>query len=67
MAFTRDRLPLVGPLPDLPACWIAAGFSGHGMAMAFTLGRLVGSVLLTGRSDPRLNPFSLDRLTGATA
>jgi len=67
MAFTRDRLPLIGPLAAVPACWVAGGFSGHGMALAFQLSRLVATALLGGRHDPRLSRFSLDRPVGATA
>jgi gamma-glutamylputrescine oxidase len=66
MAFTRDRLPLIGPLPPVPGCWLAGGFSGHGMALAFQLSRLVAAVLLEERPDPRLAHFSLDRPVGAT-
>jgi glycine/D-amino acid oxidase-like deaminating enzyme len=67
MAFTRDRLPLIGPLADVPACWVAGGFCGHGMALAFQLSRLVATALLGGRHDPRLSRFLLDRPVGATA
>lgn len=39
MGFTRDRRPLVGLAPDNPNLAIAAGFSGHGLAMAFMASR----------------------------
>jgi glycine/D-amino acid oxidase-like deaminating enzyme len=39
MAFTEDRLPAVGTVPELPGAVYAAGFSGHGMALGFAAGR----------------------------
>jgi gamma-glutamylputrescine oxidase len=39
MAFTADRLPAVGTVPELPGAVYAAGFSGHGMALGFAAGR----------------------------
>ncbi len=35
MGFTPDRLPLVGLIPESANLAIAAGYSGHGLAMAF--------------------------------
>jgi len=37
------------------------------MAMAFALGRLLTTVLLTGQADSRLTLFSPDRFAGATS
>jgi gamma-glutamylputrescine oxidase len=50
MGFTPDHLPLVGPVPGQAGLWIAAGYSGHGVCMAFLCGARVaqasnGSVL----------------------
>lgn len=39
LGFTDDRLPAVGPVPELPGAFYAAGFSGHGMALGFAAGR----------------------------
>jgi glycine/D-amino acid oxidase-like deaminating enzyme len=52
MGFTPDHMPLVGALPALDGISIAAGYSGHGVAMAFVCGMLVAEVAL-GRS-PRI-------------
>ncbi|OCK74768.1 FAD dependent oxidoreductase [Lepidopterella palustris CBS 459.81] len=35
LAFTPDRVPYVGPIPELPGQYICAGFNGHGMANIF--------------------------------
>src|SRR5207237_972359 len=32
MGFTPDRYPLVGPVPERDGLYIAAGYSGHGVA-----------------------------------
>lgn len=41
MGFTPDHFPLVGPVPGMPDLYVAAGFSGHGVSMAFRCGELV--------------------------
>lgn len=38
MGFTPDGAPLVGPVTDSPGLAVAAGYSGHGVAMAFLCG-----------------------------
>jgi glycine/D-amino acid oxidase-like deaminating enzyme len=52
MAFTPDHNPLVGPLPGRPGEYIAAGYSGHGMPLAFNAGRDVAA-LAAGREPNR--------------
>jgi glycine/D-amino acid oxidase-like deaminating enzyme len=46
MAFTPDEFPLVGAVPDSPGLFIAAGYSGHGVSMAFTCGSLTAQLAL---------------------
>ncbi len=38
MGFTPDHYPLVGPVPGHAGIFMAAGYSGHGVAMAFICG-----------------------------
>src|SRR5205807_2293286 len=40
MAFTRDYLPLVDRVPDMPGVLVVGGFCGHGMPFALRLGQL---------------------------
>lgn len=40
MGFTPDHFPLVGAVPRSPGVFMAAGYSGHGVAMAFICGAL---------------------------
>ncbi len=41
MGFTPDMFPLVGAVPGMDGVFISAGFSGHGVSMAFTCGERV--------------------------
>jgi len=41
MGFTPDHFPLVGPVPSMPDLYVAAGYSGHGVSMAFRCGESV--------------------------
>lgn len=69
MGFTPDKLPLAGRVPGYDDLYIAAGYSGHGVSMAFRCGQQVAGMILGG--DPLLPAFdparfSLDtRLHGA--
>ena len=45
MGFTPDRAPLVGPLPGSPGEYVAAGFHGHGMPMAFFAAKAVAEMI----------------------
>ena len=41
MGFTPDHFPLVGAVPGMPDLYVAAGYSGHGVSMAFRCGESV--------------------------
>lgn len=58
---TPDSQPLVGPLPDRPGTWIAAGFSGHGFMMAPVIGEWLADWMIRGRSPVDLAPFAPER------
>jgi gamma-glutamylputrescine oxidase len=59
MGFTKDALPLVGRLPDMPNVYFAAGFTGSGMSFGPLTARLTVEYLLSG-AHPGL--FHADRL-----
>lgn len=46
MGFSEDRLPRLRPLPAVPGTWMLGGFTGHGMALGFGVGRQISKVLL---------------------
>ncbi|MGH7911364.1 MAG: NAD(P)/FAD-dependent oxidoreductase [Candidatus Dormibacteraceae bacterium] len=63
---TPDHQPFLGPVEEVEGFWCACGFSGHGFQMAPAVGNLLTQLLLDGRSDLDLAPFSPQRRrTGA--
>ncbi|KAL1406437.1 hypothetical protein Q8F55_008136 [Vanrija albida] len=68
LAISLDAQPLVGPVPDHPGLWLAAGYNGHGMAMIVNLTRSLASHLKTGEWDaymPRHYAITKERLDRA--
>jgi glycine/D-amino acid oxidase-like deaminating enzyme len=51
----RDGMPIVGPLPGMPALYVAATHTG--VTLAPVLGELVAEELIDQVSAPRLKPF----------
>jgi glycine/D-amino acid oxidase-like deaminating enzyme len=51
MCKTRDGLPLVGPRPNHPNEWIAAGFNGYGMSHGFLTGKIIAEYVTKGRTS----------------
>ena len=66
MGFSRDFLPLVGPLRGREGVWTSVAYSGHGNVLGFACGELVAEAIL-GRRDPRLAAFSPERSPAAPA
>jgi gamma-glutamylputrescine oxidase len=66
MGFTPDSLPLVGAVPDQVGMYMAAGYSGHGVSMAFSCGGRVALQTIGVKSDL---PAAFDpaRFTGRNA
>ena len=52
-----DGVPLVGAVAEVPGLYLAAGFSGHGFALAPATGRQVAD-LLQGKPAPLLAPLA---------
>lgn len=55
---TPDEVPLVGPLPGLRGCFIAAGFSGHGFCLGPKVGQLVAEWIAAGEPSLPLHTLS---------
>lgn len=56
MAFSRDGLPVVGPLPGVEHVYIAGGYTGHGNAYALRASRVLADTIL-GRTHPDVDLF----------
>ncbi len=56
MGFTADSLPLIGRVPDVPNCYIAGGYTGHGNAFAIHAALLI-SDLVQGKMRPDMELF----------
>lgn len=54
MGFTSNELPLITSMIH-DSCFVAAGFSGHGMGMGFHSGREISEMMLGLRSQSILN------------
>jgi sarcosine oxidase subunit beta len=58
---TPDHQAILGPIEEVPGLWCACGFSGHGFMQGPPAGLLLSQLLLDGRSDLDLAPFSYAR------
>jgi glycine/D-amino acid oxidase-like deaminating enzyme len=58
-----DFVPVVGRVPGADGLWVAGGYSGHGIVLGFSSGRLVARAIL-GDPDPLLDLFEPHRLLG---
>lgn len=56
-AVTPDNNPIIGKLP-VPGLYGAVGFSGHGFQQAPAVGRVLAELILSGRTDLDLTPYS---------
>ncbi len=48
---TRDRHPLLGPVPGIQGFYLAIGCSGHGFKEAPVVGQAMAELILNGRSE----------------
>src|SRR5262249_41643370 len=48
IAFTPQRAPVLGRLPDIPDVIVSAGCAGHGIALGVRVGQLVAEAIVEG-------------------
>ncbi len=60
-SFCRDDFPIISDIPSHPGLIVAAGFSGHGFALAPGLGRRMAEWVTTGRRPEILGGFDIRR------
>ncbi|OYX44075.1 MAG: FAD-dependent oxidoreductase [Rhodobacterales bacterium 32-67-9] len=65
--FTPDDLPVLGSSVTTPGLLHAFGFSGHGFQLGPAVGEVLAELVLTGRSETPLAPFSIERFGGVLA
>lgn len=67
-AFTPDDLPVLGRVPGLDGALVAAGFSGHGFALAPAVGEILARLALGGNAREDLwRGLRIDRFTKGPA
>jgi glycine oxidase len=64
---SSDAMPVIGPLPGKDNVIVATGHFRNGVLLAPITGALVADLVLTGRSDDLLRPFSPDRFAAASS
>ena len=62
--FTPDEIPVLGPSLTTPGLIHAFGFSGHGFQLGPAVGEVLAELVLSGRSETPLAPFSIGRFAG---
>lgn len=65
--FTPDDLPVLGPSETTPGLIHAFGFSGHGFQLGPAVGEVLAELVLSGRSETPLSPFSIARFAGGAS
>jgi glycine/D-amino acid oxidase-like deaminating enzyme len=48
MGFSKDGIPLVGALPDMPNVFFAVGFTGHGLGFGLATAERLAARMLYG-------------------
>jgi glycine/D-amino acid oxidase-like deaminating enzyme len=61
---TPDAIPIIDQPATRPGLFIAAGFSGHGFALAPSVGKQISEWILDGKSSLDLTEFILSRFAG---
>ena len=56
-----DTMPILGQVPHLPGLLLAAGFSGHGFALAPAIGEAMAALVVHGKPPLPLDALSLGR------
>ena len=60
-AMTPDENPIIGEIPEIEGFYCATGFSGHGFQHGPAVGRILSELILDGKTEFDLSPFSCDR------
>ncbi|HEY5366773.1 MAG TPA: FAD-binding oxidoreductase, partial [Casimicrobiaceae bacterium] len=58
---TPDLIPMIGSVPSVRRYYVAAGFNGHGLALAPAVGQAVAELIVDGRSSIDLHALRVER------
>ncbi|KAB0269223.1 NAD(P)/FAD-dependent oxidoreductase [Microvirga brassicacearum] len=61
-AKTKDLLPVIGPSPNASGVFHAFGFSGHGFQLVPVVGSIIADLVVSGKTQRHISPFSAERL-----
>lgn len=64
---SRDDAPLLGPVAGVDGLVLATGHHRNGILLTPVTADLVAGFILTGRQDPLMQPFGLDRFAATPA
>ena len=59
--YTRDKLPILGAVDEVPGFYMAGGHEGLGITLSMVTGELLAQCIQSGSNDA-LEGFTLDRL-----
>jgi glycine/D-amino acid oxidase-like deaminating enzyme len=65
-ASTPDKLPVIGPHPDIPGVWLATGHEGLGITMAPGTARVLADAVLGRAPTVPLEPFLPQRFSAVS-
>ncbi|MEO7995291.1 MAG: FAD-binding oxidoreductase, partial [bacterium] len=60
MAFNKDGLPYIGPLPGMANAWVAACYNGHGMAFGYSAGQAISDLIVDTGTGLDIARFAID-------
>lgn len=59
-----DQIPVIGASSTTPGLFHAFGFSGHGFQLGPVIGIILSELVLEGRTESPIEPFSITRFAG---
>lgn len=66
IALVADKVPVLGPVVEVPGYLSATGFSGHGFGIAPAVGRVIGQAAVGETPDVDLGAFAANRFGPAS-
>lgn len=62
MAFSKDHLPFIGRLPGTESAYVAAAYTGHGMAFGYLAGKCLAELIVDGEASLDIARFDPARM-----